>query len=31
MYKDDLNMVASVKKSYAPAVLCNEKENGFLN
>jgi len=30
MYKDDLDMVVSVKESHAPAVLCNENEDGFL-
>ena len=30
LYKDDLDMVVSVKKSHAPAVLCNENKDGFL-
>lgn len=30
LYKDDLDMVVSVKESYAPAVVCNENEDGFL-
>lgn len=31
MYRDDIDMVVSVTKSHAPAVLCNENGNGFLN
>jgi len=30
LYKDDLDMVVSVKESHAPAVLCNENKDGFL-
>lgn len=30
LYNDKLDMVASVKKSHAAAVLCKEDENGFL-
>jgi CMP-N,N'-diacetyllegionaminic acid synthase len=30
LYHEQLDMVVSVKKSYAPAILCTENENGFL-
>lgn len=30
LYRDDLDMVVSVMKSHAPAVLCNDNEEGFL-
>lgn len=30
LYRDDLDMVVSVTKSHAPAVLCNDNEQGFL-
>jgi N-acylneuraminate cytidylyltransferase len=30
LYNDNLDMVVSVKKSHAAAVLCKEDENGFL-
>lgn len=30
LYRDDIDMVVSVMKSHAPAVLCNEDENGFV-
>jgi CMP-N,N'-diacetyllegionaminic acid synthase len=30
LYKDDLDMVVSVKESHVPAVLCNENREGFL-
>jgi len=30
LYKDDIDMVVSVMKSHAPAVLCNEDEDGFI-
>ena len=31
MYRDDIDMVVSVTKSHAPAVLCNDNEEGFVN
>ena len=31
LYRDDIDMVMSVTKSHAPAVLCNDDEDGFLN
>ena len=30
LYTDDIDMVVSVMKSHAPAVLCNDDENGFV-
>lgn len=30
LYSDDIDMVVSVTKSHAPAVLCNEDENGYI-
>lgn len=30
LYRDDVDMVVSVMKSHAPAVLCNENEEGFV-
>lgn len=30
LYRDDIDMVVSVMKSHAPAVLCKENEDGFL-
>lgn len=30
LYRDDLDMVVSVTKSHAPAILCNDNEQGFL-
>lgn len=30
LYRDDIDMVVSVSKSHAPAVLCNDDENGYL-
>ena len=30
LYRDDIDMVVSVMKSHAPAVLCGEDENGFV-
>lgn len=30
LYRDDIDMVVSVMKSHAPAVLCCEDENGFV-
>ena len=30
LYRDDIDMVVSVTKSHAPAVLCNEDENGYI-
>ena len=30
MYSDDIDMVVSVTKSHAPAVLCNDDENGYV-
>lgn len=30
LYRDDIDMVVSVTKSHAPAVLCNEDENGYM-
>jgi len=29
-YRDDIDMVVSVSKSHAPAVLCNDNEDGFV-
>ncbi len=29
-YRDDIDMVVSVMKSHAPAVLCSENEDGFV-
>ena len=29
LYRDDIDMVVSVTKSHAPAVLCKENEDGF--
>lgn len=31
LYRADIDMVVSVTKSHAPAVLCNEDETGFVN
>lgn len=31
LYRDDIDMVVSVVKSHAPAVLCCENENGFVD
>lgn len=31
LYRDDIDMVVSVTKSHAPAVLCNDNEEGFVN
>lgn len=31
LYHDDIDMVVSVTESHAPAVLCNENEDGFIN
>ena len=30
LYRDDIDMVVSVTESHAPAVLCNENEDGFI-
>ena len=30
LYRDDIDMVVSVMKSHAPAVLCNDNEEGFV-
>lgn len=30
LYRDDIDMVVSVTKSHAPAILCNENKNGYL-
>ena len=30
LYRDDIDMVVSVVKSHAPAVLCSDDENGFI-
>lgn len=30
LYRDDIDMVVSVMKSHAPAVLCSENEDGFV-
>lgn len=30
LYRDDIDMVVSVTKSHAPAVLCNDNEEGFV-
>lgn len=30
LYRDDIDMVVSVVKSHAPAVLCNDDEDGFV-
>lgn len=30
LYRDDIDMVVSVTKSHAPAVLCNDDENGYV-
>lgn len=30
LYRDDIDMVVSVVKSHAPAVLCQDDENGFV-
>ena len=30
LYKNDIDMVVSVTKSHAPAVLCNDDENGYV-
>ncbi|MBR5824712.1 MAG: acylneuraminate cytidylyltransferase family protein [Paludibacteraceae bacterium] len=30
LYRDDIDMVVSVMKSHAPAVLCSENEEGFV-
>lgn len=30
LYRDDIDMVVSVMKSHAPAVLCNEDEDGYV-
>lgn len=30
LYRDDIDMVVSVMKSHAPAVLCEEDENGYV-
>ena len=30
LYRDDIDMVVSVTESHAPAVLCNENEDGFV-
>jgi len=30
LYRDDIDMVVSVSESHAPAVLCNDNENGFV-
>ena len=31
LYRDDIDMVVSVMKSHAPAVLCNDNDDGFVN
>ena len=30
LYRDDIDMVVSVMKSHAPAVLCHDDEDGFV-
>lgn len=30
LYRDDIDMVVSVTKSHAPAVLCNDNDEGFV-
>lgn len=30
LYRDDIDMVVSVTESHAPAVLCNDDENGYV-
>lgn len=30
LYRDDIDMVVSVMKSHAPAVLCDDDENGYV-
>ena len=30
LYRNDIDMVVSVTKSHAPAVLCNENKNGYI-
>lgn len=30
LYRDDIDMVVSVTQSHAPAVLCNDNENGYV-
>ena len=30
LYRDDIDMVVSVTKSHAPAVLCTDDENGYI-
>lgn len=30
LYRDDIDMVVSVMKSHAPAVLCNDNEEGYV-
>ena len=30
LYRNDIDMVVSVKKSHAPAVLCNDNQDGFV-
>lgn len=30
LYRDDIDMVVSVTKSHAPAVLCSDDENGYV-
>jgi N-acylneuraminate cytidylyltransferase len=30
LYRDDIDMIVSVTESHAPAVLCNENEDGFI-
>lgn len=31
LYRNDIDMVVSVTKSHAPAVLCNENEKGYID
>lgn len=31
LYRDDIDMVVSVTRSYAPAVLCKDNEDGFVD
>lgn len=31
LYRDDIDMVVSVTKSHAPAVLCNDNDEGFVD
>lgn len=31
LYRNDIDMIVSVTKSHAPAVLCNENESGYVN